>query len=331
MKKIICLITVLISIFSIIVSADVIHLSEEAKRDLYNFGIMIGDQNGDLKLKDNITRAEFCKMICVALGFKNIQPSVVEDFYDVDTEHWAYHYIQTARGLALVEGIGNSCFAPDKNISIQDSVKIIVTALGYKPEAEKEGYPEGYINKAEQIGLTDSDKFIFQNYATREEVALLISKSLDIPLMQQTSFGKEAVYTVMNGEDGIPLVTLRRNLTASDKESSRPEEDNTIPRFNGNEYTGRIIKISGLENINGNYIFKNALDTKDNAVYKITENTYVYLSNNTLDLSHIKNGIYLQCWYYANSENNIELLKIELMKEKPAGVAIGDSNKNKPS
>ena len=96
MKKIICLIVVLVNIFSMIVSANAIQLSETAKSDLYNYGIMVGDQNGNLRLEDNITRAEFCKMICVTLNYKDIQLSVMEDFYDVDTEHWAYHYIQTA-------------------------------------------------------------------------------------------------------------------------------------------------------------------------------------------------------------------------------------------
>ena len=88
MKKLLCLIVVLANIMYITVSANAITLTETAKTDLHNYGIMIGDENGDLRLADNITRAEFCKMICAALGFKDaksIRHSVVEDFYDVDT------------------------------------------------------------------------------------------------------------------------------------------------------------------------------------------------------------------------------------------------------
>ena len=47
---------------------------------------------------------------------------------------------------------------------------------------------------------------------------------------------------------------------------------------------------------------------------------YIYLSENTLNLSEIKNDMYMQCWYFTNDTNEIELLKIELMKEKPAGI-----------
>lgn len=212
MKKIICLIVVLVNIFSMIVSASAIQLSETAKSDLYNYGIMVGDQNGNLRLEDNITRAEFCKMICVTLNYKDIQLSVMEDFYDVDTEHWAYHYIQMAKGLALVEGVGNGYFNPNENITVQDTVKIIVTALGYKPKAEKEGYPIGYINVAEEIGLINKNDFDLTDYATREEVAYLISTCLDIPLLQQTSFGKEPDYTIMDGTNNVPLITLRKNI-----------------------------------------------------------------------------------------------------------------------
>lgn len=211
MKKIICLLLLAVNIFCVTASADTTELTETDKKDLYNFEIMIGDENGNLRLKDNITRAELCKMICVALGFKNnneIKHTVTEDFYDVTTNHWAYTYIQIASGLSLIENIENGYFRPDDSITLEDTIKIIVTALGYKPKAEK----EGYINIAEKIGLMNKNSFEFKKYTLREDAAYLISNALDIPLLQQTSFGKDAEYTVMDGTDSIPLITLRTNL-----------------------------------------------------------------------------------------------------------------------
>ena len=231
--------------------ANVIELTQTAKNDLYSYGIMVGDETGDLRLEDKITRAEFCKMICVCLGFKDketISHNVTEDFYDVNKNHWAYDYIQVARGLALVEGVGNGYFNPDKKITVQDAVKIIVTALGYKPKAEKEGYPIGYINTAQEIGLINKGFFELENYATRKEVAYLIYNSLDIPLMQITSFGKDIKYTIMDGTDNLPLITLRKNITKTDVDV-KSDDENTVPRFNGEEYTGRIVKIADLEKL----------------------------------------------------------------------------------
>lgn len=106
----------------------------------------------------------------------------------------------------------NGYFKPDESITVLDAVKIIVTALGYKPKAERGGYPDGYINVAEEIGLINKNDFEFKTYATREEVAYLIFRCLDIPLMQQTSFGADAVYNIMDGTANLPLITLRKNM-----------------------------------------------------------------------------------------------------------------------
>ncbi|MBR3933678.1 MAG: S-layer homology domain-containing protein [Clostridia bacterium] len=326
MKKVICLIIVLANIFCIPTSAKEIKVTDAIKNDLFNYEIMIGDENGDLRLKDNITRAEFCKMICVTQGFKDgetLKNTVVENFYDVDQNHWAYDYIQTARGLGLIEGVGNGYFNPDESITVQDSIKIIVTTLGYKPKAEKEGYPNGYINIAEEIGLINKADFVLNNYATREEVAYLIYTSLDIPLLFQTAFGKECEYTVMDGSDGTPLVTVRNrflDVNINTEPDIEQETQDNVPRFNGPQYTGRIAKISNLKKTGENYCFNNSLNENDTATYIITKDTYVYLSVNTLDLSNIKNDMYVLCWHYTEDTDDIELLKIELMKEPPAGV-----------
>ena len=213
MKKTICLI-ITISIICLTVSANEL-LTDKTIKDLYDFGIMQGDENGDLRLKDNISRAEFCKMVCVALGFKNISSNqlfVVEDFYDVNPEHWAYGYIQTAKGLSLIDGVGKGYFNPNGNIKICDAVKILISALGYETKTEKISYPQGYLTIAEDISLIKKEEFQAEKYAIREEIAYLISTALDIPILRQTSFGSIINYEAMDGKDGRPLITLRINL-----------------------------------------------------------------------------------------------------------------------
>ena len=322
MKKIICLIIILLNLISVPVLSASVSLSENAQNELYSYGIMRGDGNGDLRLEDNITRAEFCKMICVSLGYgnaKELNHSVVEDYYDVDINHWAYDYIQLSRNLGLTDGFEPGYFKPDENIIVQDTIKIIVTALGYKPKAEGEGYPNGYINIAEKIGLINKSDFKFKKNASRQEVAYLIHSCLDIPILSLSSFGKDAEYVVMDGTNNIPLLTLRNGITqASEKiEDNTNEEQNTVPHFNGPEYSGRLAKISNLQKTGENYYFNNSLDINDTSTYIITKDTYVYLNENTLGLSEIKNDMYVQCWHYTDDKDNIELLKIELMKKEP--------------
>ena len=42
-------------------------------------------------------------------------------------------------------------------------------------------------------------------------------------------------------------------------------------------------------------------------------------TDNTLDIKNIKNGMYAQVWHYTDDKDEIEILKIELMKDKPSG------------
>lgn len=208
LKRIACFIFIVI-ILSITVFSENIMLDKTMEKDLYNYGIMVGDVDGRLRLNDYTTRAEFSKMLCVALGYKDISLSnlsVREDFYDITAEHWAYCYIQIVSAQSLLEG-DNGYFNPNENLTLEETIKSIICALGYKPEAEKKGYFE----IAEKIGLIELTKVKKDKYVTREECAFLIFKCLDIPLLQLTSFGKNPQYTVMDGNN-TPLITLRTKL-----------------------------------------------------------------------------------------------------------------------
>ena len=52
----------------------------------------------------------------------------------------------------------------------------------------------------------------------------------------------------------------------------------------------------------------------------MTAETYVYLSDNTVELDKIADGMYAQVWHRTDAQGRIEILKIELMKEKPSGI-----------
>ena len=212
MKRIITFCLIVLLIVTQTAYASEFKLEDSQQRELFDFGIMIGDGNGNLRLNDYVTRAEFCKMICVAMGFQNSTDNnltVVEDFYDVDMKHWAYPYIQIARGLKLMEGNENGYFSPDQSVSLREVVQIIVTALGYQPKALEENASDGYLMLSKEIGLLYNLETEWDISATREQASYLIAKSLDIPILQQTSFGSDNKYSVMNGENGVPLITFR--------------------------------------------------------------------------------------------------------------------------
>lgn len=324
MKKLIAMLLCLTVFAAVSASASASDLNTEQLAALYEYGIFQGDETGDLHLDQTITRAEFCKVICCVLGYNDTATLEAESaFQDVPPSYWACPYIQRAKSLQLIEGMGDNLFMPDETISNQDVMKIVITALGYEPKAEAlGGYPAGYAAVASELGLTLSKELDPCEKAIREDVANLIYEALTIPVMQQTEFGETVVYTVMDGSNGTPYVTLKNQLDPGSNLPTEAEEETEgqTPRFNGPEYTGRVLQIKGLHQKDERYFFQNGLNSDDHSVYVITEDTHISISSNTVGLKEIANDMYAQCWYYTDDSGEIALLKIELMREKPAGI-----------
>ena len=63
MKKMLSIILICLQLLTITAFADGIQLTDAQKDDLYNLGIMTGDENGDLRLSSGLTRAEAVTMM----------------------------------------------------------------------------------------------------------------------------------------------------------------------------------------------------------------------------------------------------------------------------
>ncbi len=104
--------------------------------------IIGGYPDGSYKPEGNITRAEFCKMLCVALnGGKepNLGTSTTPIFNDVRTSansSWAEKYIEACYVQGIVSGIGGGQFNPNGSVTGTEAAKMLLIALGYKSENE---------------------------------------------------------------------------------------------------------------------------------------------------------------------------------------------------
>lgn len=177
--------------------------------ELKEYNIIQGDENGDLHLENNLTRAETVTIICRLLNLKT--DNVVSVFTDVPNDLWAAGYITAAYDNGLIDGCGNGIFNPNGKVTYSEAVKMLISALGYMPKAkELGGYPDGYIDTAKEIGLTDGNVTAASDILKRKDVMELVYKSLDIPIMQVTSFGIGTEYKIMDGNNGNPLITLRK-------------------------------------------------------------------------------------------------------------------------
>ncbi len=180
--------------------------------ELIKYSVIGGDPDGSLRLADTITKAEAAVMIVrINSNYNEILRghSYIPAFDDIKN-HWAEKEITFAVENDLAEVTYKTQFEPEKNVTVQEFAKMVVTLLGYKETAEQQGgLPHGYMITAHRLGLFDSLYLEGASDISRGEVAVILVNALDVPLMKQTGFGAEVEFTVMDGKEGAPLETLR--------------------------------------------------------------------------------------------------------------------------
>lgn len=110
--------------------------------------------------EDEITRGEFVVMLMSTLGFDVSDNATTRQiFLDVKPEHEAASAIYHANSMNFISGVDESHFYPDKKISFEEAVKIIVTVMGYGDLAQyKGGYPTGYVAIADSADILTNQR-----------------------------------------------------------------------------------------------------------------------------------------------------------------------------
>ncbi len=183
---------------------------EKARNErLKSLGIMVGDENGNFNPYQLLTRAELVKIAVTMMNpeFMQSVDLAKQSFADLDAAHWSYPYIEYAAQHGIINGYEDGTFMPDRDVTIQEATKIIVSILGYAPQAESIGaYPSGYLKTAEKMGLTAGITVGFDNSILRTEVADMIAVALDTPLMIQSPAGDYVICDGLTAD--FPLQTL---------------------------------------------------------------------------------------------------------------------------
>lgn len=173
------------------ISGDMHKLSTLAK--LRNLGIAVDVGQNPYQ---TITRGEMSRIISQCLKMENVNSHT--SFTDVSQDHLYYNNIGTMQQMGIADGYGNGLFMPDNEISFYESVKMIVCMLGYNETAQTDGYPTGYLKTANELGIIlypgAEDRSI-----TLNDLSEMLYKALDVPLMEQISFGKDKEFVICDG------------------------------------------------------------------------------------------------------------------------------------
>ncbi len=181
----------------------------EALELLTTLDIFEGDENGNFNPGKTITRAEMAAIVCRAKGLDDAAKASkgVTRFSDVSAEHWASGYINIASQSGIINGYGNGCFGPDDELTYEQAVKMLVCALGFEPMAQSRGgWPSGYLIVANTYKITEGVSS--RDGAIRSSLAVLTYNALSAPMMDQTSWGTDAGYEVLDGKGFREYKTL---------------------------------------------------------------------------------------------------------------------------
>lgn len=192
--------------------------------DLYENGIVNGTTATLFMPEANVTRAEFTKMAAGIFGLT--ATSTVSQFTDVPAGEWFTPYVIAASEAGIVQGVSETEFAPNDNVTREQMAAIIGRQLGttstaaitFTDAASIEDYARPYVAALAEAGYLTGDEtgaFNPKNNATRAEAAALLDRVyVDLTVAEPTE-APEATEE--------PEVTAEPEATAEVEATEAPE------------------------------------------------------------------------------------------------------------
>ncbi|WII37256.1 S-layer homology domain-containing protein [Paenibacillus thiaminolyticus] len=203
--------------------ADAAKTTQEKFDVLKDAGIFSGyPGTNDAKLEQNLTRAEFAKVVVKALGLKEVEGVYSYKDKNYGPKHWAAKYIEAVTAEGLMQGINTSkqLFGTNDNITVQEAAKVLV--LGYKfdiPEGSQNNasdWAKDYFQAAVDAGLFSKDANPKAN-ATRGQLVEAVyaadelskgpkvesAKVIDARNVEVTMSDKEVVKVELKAEEAL--------------------------------------------------------------------------------------------------------------------------------
>ena len=186
--------------------------TDSAQILLKSMNIMSGDENGNMNLSDNVTRAEFAKIAVNSSKFKNSVAlgAQISVFKDCTYQHWSAPYVKVAVTNGVLTGYPDGTFKPENNVLYEEAITVILKLLGYTNEDFGNSWPYGQTGLAENLSLNKNVSKGIGATLTREDVLILIynmltsnAKGSDKAYISQIegSFYEDVVIMATNKED----------------------------------------------------------------------------------------------------------------------------------
>jgi S-layer family protein len=214
---------------------------EKAVSRLVAFDVLNGYKDGTYKPEQDVTRAEFAKILVEALGIGNAAKAAVGKvtFPDVTASHWASGYVNVASGQGLIEGFPNGEFKPNDQVTYAEALTMLVRALGYQDSFLKGVWPGSHIAKAAEAGITSGVSYSdARGFANRGKVAQMVNNTLDADVVKVDTY-KDGNVEYLESEVSL----LKDKLDVSKYEDTRVVADKIVnDGLNKDEITVLFLK-----------------------------------------------------------------------------------------
>ncbi|MGE5484830.1 MAG: S-layer homology domain-containing protein [Ignavibacteriales bacterium] len=107
------------------------HWAFEEIMTLHERGVISGYSDGTFKPRNTVSRAEFAKMMVLAMDLPLRTPSGAT-FNDVPGSHWAYRFVETSRAYLTGFRTASGDYFKPSNVAVREDMAVaLVKALGY--------------------------------------------------------------------------------------------------------------------------------------------------------------------------------------------------------
>lgn len=236
---------------------DTHHLNYTAVTKLVECGVIAGYDDGYFRPDREITRTEFCALMARTLGYnKDTYEAKLLPFPDVKEGYWGYDYISFCYELGLINGMGDGTFWPAEKVTLAQTAKMAVCAIGEQERALRiigDKWYDGYVEVAYRHDLFDFVVGEIPDNAIRSDIAQivynmtktgLIDKDEEETPEEDETIGEETEDNEEDGEkpEGKDHISNEIRAAYRKKEFSEVE---TILIDAGHNYSGRD---TGAEN-----------------------------------------------------------------------------------
>ena len=246
MKKSLVLILALVLVFSFSVTAlaadfsDIADQPQAVQDAVYKLAaleMVEGYDDGTWRPNDQITRAEFAKIACLAGGFSSSYDAlgnVSTPFSDVKVGVWYTGWVNLAYSQGYMKGDPNGTFRPNDPISENEVITVLLRLLGYNDNLAGQ-WPVDYVRQAGLLGILDDVKIVGSTPALRSTVAVMTDATLGENLVAWTKdkeIFEDRTFTV-NGQETTKSL-LADSFKGNVYEDQKVELDSTVdPLYSG--------------------------------------------------------------------------------------------------